>query len=559
MPRETQNSISEVEPPPEVQRTAWSTTLFWGLLLGAIVSLVAALRRRLKIAGEEALPRHADRDNTLLPPARMMPDITVSDIGSATGERSPVASRGRKAAVSVSGPASDTPKPSLPRPAPPPSQPPSVTESSAPDIPRPTQSTRWREPTKYVVGVGLILATLLILYISRSVIPVIIVAALLAMIIHPVIDFFQRRLKFSRGLSIALTYLLIIGLLVLIPLIVLPAVVGALNDLVNLDFQGWSQTAAEALQGLSASVAPIPIINGLLGPFLDSLSSALLGVSQAKPPEAVPYQVALSGIVSQLAQTLGTIAKLLGPVVSAVISLVFMLLVSFHLSLSGHRILEGYPRLLPPAYEPEITGLIQRMAGVWTSFLRGQFALMVIIGVMVWLGNAILGNRYAVLLGLTSGLLEIIPNLGPALALIPGVSFALIFGSSHFSLPPLTFAIIVLAFYLLVQVFENQVIVPYVLGGELDVPPLVVIIGVMVGGTVAGILGVLLATPVIATGRELFSYLYDKILEPPEMPAPPEEKPSMLERIRCRVTQLRLPFRLRSKNSPAPEQKPEES
>lgn len=559
MTEETQNSIAEVETSPEVQRTAWSTTLFWGLLLGAIVSLVAALRHRLKIAEEEALPRYADRDNALLPPARMMPDMTVSDIGSAAGGRSPVASTGRKAAVSVSVAASDTPKPSLSRPVPPPSQPPSVTGSSTPGIPHPAQSTRWREPTKYVVGVGLCLTLLLILYISRSVIPVIIVAALLAMIVHPVIGLFQRRLKFSRGLSIALTYLLIIGVLVLIPLIVMPAVVGALNDLVNLDFQGWSQTAAEAFQELSASVAPIPIINGLLGPFLDSLSAALLGVSQAKPPEAVPYQVALSGIVSQLAQTLGTIAKVLGPVVSAVISLVFMLLVSFHLSLSGHRILEGYPRLLPPAFEPEITGLIQRMGGVWTSFLRGQFALMAIIGVMVWLGNAILGNRYAVLLGLTSGLLEIIPNLGPALALIPGVSFALIFGSSHFSLPPLTFAIIVLAFYLLVQVFENQVIVPYVLGGELDVPPLVVIIGVMVGGTVAGILGVLIATPAIATGRELFSYLYDKILEPPEMPTPPEEKPSLLERIRGRVTQLSLPFRRRTQNPPAPEQKTEES
>jgi hypothetical protein len=51
---------------------------------------------------------------------------------------------------------------------------------------------------------------------------------------------------------------------------------------------------------------------------------------------------------------------------------------------------------------------------------------------------------------------------------------------------------------------ENQLIVPYVLGGELEVPPLVVVIGIVVGGSVAGILGVLLAVPIIATGREIF-------------------------------------------------------
>jgi len=187
-----------------------------------------------------------------------------------------------------------------------------------------------------------------------------------------------------------------------------------------------------------------------------------------------------------------------------------------------------------------------------TSFLRGQLALMVIIGVMVWLGNAILGNRYAPILGIISGMLEIIPNLGPALALVPGVGMALLFGSSHFTMSNLPFALIVLILYLLVQVVENQLIVPYVLGGELEVPPLVVIIGIMVGGAVAGILGVLLAIPIMATGREIFVYLYDKILEPPVEEAPPEKKPSFLDSIGDRIRGLKLPFGRRAEPPPLP-------
>jgi predicted PurR-regulated permease PerM len=130
---------------------------------------------------------------------------------------------------------------------------------------------------------------------------------------------------------------------------------------------------------------------------------------------------------------------------------------------------------------------------------------------------------------------------------------ALIFGSSHFEMTSLTFAVIVLAYYLLVQVFENQVVVPYLLGGAVDLPPLVVILGVMVGGTVAGILGVLLATPMIATGREVFSYLYNKILEPPVAEAPPEEKPSLMDSVRDRVRHLKLPFGRRARPPAAPE------
>ena len=448
--------------------------------------------------------------------------------------------------MATAQPKPEVQKTGIPRPEP-------VGQAAGPGGPSLPAPTRWREPTKYVVGVGLFLAILFLLYISRSVIPTFIVAALLAMVIHPVIGFFRRRLKLSKGLAIAVTYLLIIVVLVLLPLIVVPTVIDAVNDLVNIDFQAWADSASQITKDLAAQVDRIPVVNWLLKPFLDAVGNALQGVSVAPTPEPVSYDVAMGSMVDGLSRTLGIIAGVLGPVVSSVISVVFMLLISLHLSLSGHRILEGYPKLLPPAYAPEIRALVDRLGEVWVSFLRGQFALMALIGVVVWLGNAILGNRYPLLLGIISGTMEIIPNLGPALALVPGVGFALIFGSGHFAIDPLVFAVIVLVFYLLVQVAENNLVVPYVLGGELEVPPLVVILGVMVGGTVAGILGVLLATPFIATGREIFEYLYDKILESPDYLEPEEEKPSFLESIGKRIRSLKLPFPRRSDQPPAPD------
>jgi len=229
------------------------------------------------------------------------------------------------------------------------------------------------------VGVGLFLAILFIVYISRSVLSTVILAALLALIVHPIIRFFQQRLKLSKGWSVAIIYLLIIVLLVLIPLILVPAIISGVNDVLSYDFQGLSQDIAQALEDLSTQVADIPVLNRLLGPFLDSLAAALEGLSSVPTPEPVSYEVAMGGIVERLASALGTIAKLVGPVVSAIVSLVFLLLVSFYLSLSGDKIMESYPRLFPPAIDLEMVDLVQRIGGVWVHFLRGQLTLMIFI------------------------------------------------------------------------------------------------------------------------------------------------------------------------------------
>lgn len=506
----------------QAPRPGWPAPLLVGLMMGAVAAIAAALLRRQPVVKEQAAPRPAAPTPALTPATADARPVTMPSVPQAHPQ-------------AAAQPVPDS------RP-----------EEPGPQAPAP--SNRWREPTKYVVGVGLFLATLAVLWISRSVISTVIVAVLLAMIVQPVIGFFQRRLKLGHGLSIAIIYLLIVALIVLVPLFVIPNLIQTLNDLINIDFHALAETISSTLGDVSAQVSQIPVLNGLLTPLLDSMTAALQGIPPPGASEPVTYEETMGGIVDQLAGTLGFIADILGPIISAVVTVVFMLLISFHLSLSGHRMLGGYPRLIPPAYLQEITGLVNRIEGVWLSFLRGQFALMVIVGVIVWLGNALLGNRNALLLGFISGMMEIIPNLGPALALIPGVGMALLFGSSHFAISPPAFAVIVLIFYLLVQVLENQLIVPYVLGGELEVPPLVVIIGIMVGGSVAGILGVLLAVPIIATGREIFMYLYEKILERPEPDEPPEEKPSLLDAVRDRLRSVKLPFGLRREQAPTPEQ-----
>jgi predicted PurR-regulated permease PerM len=202
--------------------------------------------------------------------------------------------------------------------------------------------------------------------------------------------------------------------------------------------------------------------------------------------------------------------------------LVFTFLASIYMSLDALALHDAILRAVPVRFRPESSILLNRIERTWNAFLRGELTLILFIGTIDWLGLTILGIPGAPYLGIISGLLEIVPNIGPVVATIPAVIVAILQGSIYLHVSPLFLALLVIAFYTLVQQFENNLIVPRVLGKAMNLPPLVVMIGALVGAEVGGMLGVMLATPLIATMREIVSYIYRKILG--ENPFPPEEE-----------------------------------
>jgi predicted PurR-regulated permease PerM len=156
--------------------------------------------------------------------------------------------------------------------------------------------------------------------------------------------------------------------------------------------------------------------------------------------------------------------------------------------------------------------LLDRIQRVWNGFFHGELILMLVVAGMTTIGLALLGVPGALYLGIIAGLLEIVPSLGPIIAAVPAVMVALIQGSLYLPISNLAFAGLVIVFYILVQQVEDKLIVPRVLGAALDLTPLIVMTGIVIGVSVGGILGALLATPVIATGREILHYIYRKML-----------------------------------------------
>ncbi len=392
--------------------------------------------------------------------------------------------------------------------------------------------TDWSRPTKYIVAVGLALLGIYVLYLSRPVIPLLILAALLAVIVRPLINWLHHGLGLPRGLAVAIAYLGLVFIVPLALLLAVPAIVNAVNYVISLDYQTIFQNTREWLLSTLTSIQeaqlPVAALDAYVGQLSGALIEALQQVTPAEAPESPPVGAILQSLGGALTATFDAAAGLVGAVVSQIALLIFMFLASIHISLSAHRYRDAFLDLAPAAYRAEFDLLLERIVRMWSAFFKGQLTLMVMIGILSWLGLTVLGVPGALSLGIIAGLLEIIPNIGPVLAAIPAVIVALLQGSTHLAIGNLGIALMVIAFYVLLQQVENNLIVPRVLGGAVELPPLIVISGVLVGASVAGILGTLLATPVIASAREILRYIYDKLQG--KDPFPPGEMVEELEK-----------------------------
>jgi len=134
------------------------------------------------------------------------------------------------------------------------------------------------------------------------------------------------------------------------------------------------------------------------------------------------------------------------------------------------------------------------------SWMRGQLALMLIVGLMSYIGLSFLGVEFAIPLAFIAGLFEIIPNVGPAISMIPAVLVAL--GTSS------TLGLATFALYLLIQQLENNLIVPKIMSKAVGLSPLLIIIALLTGFKTAGAAGAVLAVPILLFVEIIINDLY---------------------------------------------------
>jgi predicted PurR-regulated permease PerM len=187
-------------------------------------------------------------------------------------------------------------------------------------------------------------------------------------------------------------------------------------------------------------------------------------------------------------------------VFGSLLSFILIIVLSFYLAVQDDGVGKFLKIISSRRHENYITDLWKRAdvkIGLW---MQGQLLLVVIIGVLVYLGLALFGVRHALLLAVLAGLFELIPLFGPILAAIPAILIGFVDGG-------ISMGLLIFGFYLVIQQFENQLIYPLVVKKVVGVPPIVVIIALVAGAQLAGFLGMMLSVPLAAIIMELVNDL----------------------------------------------------
>ena len=370
-------------------------------------------------------------------------------------------------------------------------------------------SKPWSPQAKRLIAAGAMIFWGLILYRVRSVVAPLALAVLLAYVLNPIVGLL-RKAKLSRTGATIIVYLLLIFALVAIPSMVVPPLI---QQLISIDVD--LAAILESLRQLTVRYRTVEF----------------LGFSIDLYRVFVDIQGELANLVGSLASQSVTILR---GAASSALWLIFILIISFYLLKDAGQITSYLGGLAPPEYQEELSQLMKEIGQIWDSFLRGQIILSSTVGGITAITMWIVGVKNALLLGILAGILETIPNLGPALAALPAVALAFFLGSEHLALSNGWFALLVAGLYVVIQQLENNLLVPRIIGRSVNLHPVVVIVGAIGGAMVGGILGILLAAPVLGSARILGGYLYRKFLQTDEALAEPrlpleeispEEKP----------------------------------
>lgn len=382
-----------------------------------------------------------------------------------------------------------------------------MTQVTPPSLPprEDAKSPPWNRTVKTLVAVVSLLLLALLAWRFSGLIGQLVAAAILAYLLSPVIVLITQRSPLQRGTATLIVYiiflLLLAGAMTALGFAVVGQVTNFINNLPNLVNQ---------IVSLLSDWLPAPDREIVFGPFSFTISTLDWAAIRTQLLGLVEPVLARSGqYAGQLATTtLRTLSTIL-----------FVWVVSIYIALEIPR-LRGYVASVadPGGYRRDAELLINQFVRIWSAYLRGQIFLGVVIGVIVSITLAILRVENALALGLVSGLLEFVPIVGPVIGAIAAAVVAL-FQPSHLAgLSPFWHAAVVTGAMIVIQQVENNLLVPRIVGDALDLHPLLVMVGVFMGTSLAGILGAVLAAPVLASAKLVGVYAWRKMFDLPPFP-----------------------------------------
>jgi len=323
--------------------------------------------------------------------------------------------------------------------------------------------------TSTIFRVIFILLALFFIYVIKDILVLLFFAVIIASAVDLPARYFDK-LKIPRVISVLFIYLIAVGVIIGLLILFIPSLSQEIKAFSE-KFPSYANELYQKFQRLqSSSLQFEKIVQGtqeILGNIGESLKASATTI---------------------LAKTFDFFGGLA--------SVAIVIVVSFYLAVQKNGIETLLKTLTPKRHEDYVLRLWKRAQRKMGQWFQGQLFLAVVVGAGVYLGLSLLNVRFALLLAIIAGLLELLPYIGPVLAAIPAVILA------FFQSPILALWVIIL--YLVVQQLENYIFVPLIMKKAVGLNPVVVIITLLIGGKLLGIVGLILAVPATAVLAEFF-------------------------------------------------------
>jgi predicted PurR-regulated permease PerM len=335
----------------------------------------------------------------------------------------------------------------------------------------------WSAPVRFFFLTLLTILISLFIYYIRDLIGPLVVAALIAYLLHPIASALDRRTPISYKFSVFLVYIGFLAVLILIPTLVTPAVIDQVASM-DIEMQNIISGIDDFIS--QTTIMGYQVFQGIPANLEESISETL-------HPEQVFTSIQV--------------------ITENVVWVILVMILIYYFMVDWEKIRIWGFDLVPEIYHVDALRLYRQLRDIWKTYLRGQLLTVFLIGLVSGIAAGMLGLPGAIIIGLVAAVLAIVPSVGSSFMVFVAAVVAFFSDSATFMFSDFWFVVVVTGVFTGIHLFDNYYLRPRILGQGLRLHPAVVLFAVIGALTLGGALLVLIIVPIISSVEVLLRYL----------------------------------------------------
>jgi predicted PurR-regulated permease PerM len=359
-------------------------------------------------------------------------------------------------------------------------------------------SPRWSSTLKMIVGLTAAGVVVAMLIYFRSIIGPLLLAFILVYLLHPITSFLNTHTKLSWRASSNIIYVILLIILIITSTL----------------------TGLAAVQQIQSLIIVIERFVNDLPNQIDTISRQIIIIG--------PYRFDLSQftdlgqlgdqVISTLQLLIGRAGTVVGTLASATASTIgwglFILVISYFVLADIGKVPNSQDFINIPGYSYDIQRMSNSIGRIWNAFLRGQLTIVIMVIISYTILLSILGVRYAFAIAILAGLARFVPYVGPFITYIVMGLVTLFQGGNYFNMQPVFYTMLVIVLSIIMDQIYDNLVSPRIMGRSLGVHPAAVLVVAIIFARLIGLIGLLLAAPVLASvnlvGRYTIRKMFDR-------------------------------------------------